>query len=395
MIERAVSHNPRSIWTEAWAKPLAAAHRHTLFVIAIGDASIGKTFRLEMPWKRWIEDAMSFSFSAVVPIPYPVPGTIGDMCSASPLNRFRSVLLQWSKCRTVMSAMRIWNKQNRWDWEPWKWEPNAYLLPSTALCIIWFANSISDRAFNWFGSIKACSITAWISGLNDPMSVVSWPMPKPRPAMPRANASADDNDFDRCNVLTPLVFNGVTYDCCRFSLTMSDVWFESRANLTRGTDWNKRIKTKMSQRLISWAIRTHISVGRWHLWHLCVRHRHSHAHGSHLHWMCDENGSRWCSQIGHMYGMTACGQFLNLLLHIAARFRMQQRSIRLREKTHCASILIHRKLLRVHIQFILCSAVQSYICKETFANKWTVSRLENWNYSIKSDSCEIKLLGGR
>lgn len=70
-----------------------------------------------------------------------------------------------------------------------------YRLPSTARCIMWFANSIKDLAFNWLGSCCDLSISDWISGINVPMSEASPPIPNP--ARPRAMASADDNDLDR------------------------------------------------------------------------------------------------------------------------------------------------------------------------------------------------------
>lgn len=38
-----------------------------------------------------------------------------------------------------------------------------------------------------------------MSGINVPISLASVPTPSPRPAMPRAMASADDSDFERCN----------------------------------------------------------------------------------------------------------------------------------------------------------------------------------------------------
>lgn len=75
----------------------------------------------------------------------------------------------------------------------------AHRLPSTALCIIWFASTIKVRVFNLFGSMSAWSTIACISGINEPISFDSLAQPNPSPAIPRVNTSAEDIDFDLCN----------------------------------------------------------------------------------------------------------------------------------------------------------------------------------------------------
>lgn len=101
----------------------------------------------------------------------------------------------------------------------------TYRLPSTALCMIWLANTINERALNLLGSMSAWSISACISGLNVPISFDSFAQPRPRPAIPLVNehASADDNDFDRCN---EFVFEWLFDFCCwLFGWSMANFTF--------------------------------------------------------------------------------------------------------------------------------------------------------------------------
>lgn len=72
---------------------------------------------------------------------------------------------------------------------------------STARLMNCDVSSMRQRELSLLGSSSAVSIRLCISGVNCPMSAISFPKPSPKPAIPRVSASAEDRDLERCKAV--------------------------------------------------------------------------------------------------------------------------------------------------------------------------------------------------